>query len=212
MSQAVAGLPKPPSYVYVDGNRLPESLQEAGNAEFLIKGDSRCYSIAAASVLAKVTRDRLMRELDQCYPEYDLAGHKGYPTQAHQAAVRKHGPSPVHRLTFAPLKGWYPEKARAARARAGEEALELWDVKNGLKPKTPKEAKPKAKGGKKKKEEGKATKPKAIPKTSAKTKTTAGYPATKAPVGTPEAAGGPRRSPRVRGPAAGAAPAKRPRV
>ena len=103
MTEAVAGLPKPPSFVYVDGNRLPEDLARKGNAEALVKGDSRCYSIAAASVLAKVHRDRLMLELDSLYPEYELAQHKGYPTAAHQAAVKKHGPSPVHRLTFAPL-------------------------------------------------------------------------------------------------------------
>jgi len=92
-----------------------------------VKGDSRCYCIAAASVLAKVHRDHLMVEYDKQYPEYDLATHKGYPTAAHQAAVRKHGPSPIHRLTFAPLKNWYAEKAAAARARAGPGALEKWN-------------------------------------------------------------------------------------
>lgn len=75
------------------------------SAETAVKGDSRCYSIAAASVLAKVMRDRVMVELDHTYPKYGMAGHKGYPTPAHMATVKAIGPSRVHRLTFAPLKG-----------------------------------------------------------------------------------------------------------
>lgn len=72
----------------------------------MVKGDGREYGIAAASILAKVTRDRLMHGYDRLYPEFGLAQHKGYPTSAHMAAVHQHGASPIHRRTFAPLKYW----------------------------------------------------------------------------------------------------------
>jgi ribonuclease HII len=70
----------------------------------VIGGDRRCYSIAAASIVAKVTRDRLMCELDGSYPSYGFAGHKGYGTPPHLQALRRHGPCPVHRLSFAPCR------------------------------------------------------------------------------------------------------------
>ena len=70
----------------------------------LVQGDAKSYSIAAASVLAKVTRDRLMRELDKQYPGYGFAAHKGYLTSQHSAALQKLGPCPIHRRSFAPLK------------------------------------------------------------------------------------------------------------
>lgn len=89
-------------YALLDGNRLPKKM--AMRVETMVKGDSREYSIAAASILAKVTRDRLMHGYDKLYPEYNLAQHKGYPTAAHMDAVRKYGASPIHRRTFAPLK------------------------------------------------------------------------------------------------------------
>ena len=66
----------------------------------IIKGDAKCYSIAAASILAKVTRDRIMREWDKVYPEYGFAGHKGYGTSKHIEAIKKYGPCPIHRKTF----------------------------------------------------------------------------------------------------------------
>ena len=72
--------------------------------ESLTKGDGREYSIGAASILAKVTRDRLMHEYSEMYPEYNLSQHKGYPTAAHMEAVKQFGASPIHRRTFAPLK------------------------------------------------------------------------------------------------------------
>jgi ribonuclease HII len=70
----------------------------------MVKGDSREFSIAAASIIAKVTRDRIMHGYDAMYPKFLLGKHKGYPTAAHMAAVRSHGASPIHRRTFAPLK------------------------------------------------------------------------------------------------------------
>ncbi|GMF28420.1 unnamed protein product [Phytophthora lilii] len=93
---------KDKTFVLVDGNKLPPTLELP--AEAVVKGDSKVYSIAAASVIAKVARDRLMREYDEQYPQYGLAQHKGYPTKAHVAAIAKHGPCAIHRMTFAPLK------------------------------------------------------------------------------------------------------------
>ena len=92
----------PYCYALVDGNRLPTDLP--CGAEFMIRGDSREYAIAAASILAKVTRDRLMRAYARVYPHYNLQQHKGYPTKAHMAAVFQYGATPIHRRTFAPLK------------------------------------------------------------------------------------------------------------
>jgi ribonuclease HII len=73
----------------------------------IIKGDARCLSIAAASIIAKVTRDRLMLQLDKQYPTYGFAQHKGYGTEAHLAALRTHGASPIHRQSFAPVRELY---------------------------------------------------------------------------------------------------------
>lgn len=97
MSRAVSGLSQKPDYVLVDGNRLPELDIEA---EAVVHGDSLSASIAAASILAKVTRDNYMLEMDAKYPEYGFAVHKGYGTKAHYAALHKHGPCPIHRMTF----------------------------------------------------------------------------------------------------------------
>jgi len=95
-------LPPDACYALIDGNRLPTDLPCRG--ETIVKGDGKEYAIAAASILAKVTRDRLMHGYDALYPEYGLAQHKGYPTAAHMRAVHTHGASPIHRRTFAPLK------------------------------------------------------------------------------------------------------------
>lgn len=101
MNEALAQLRPPPGHVLVDG--LPvTSLRFPQTA--LVKGDSRSFSIAAASILAKVTRDRLMLEYDRQFPAYGFAEHKGYGTARHLAALEKHGPCAIHRRSFAPLK------------------------------------------------------------------------------------------------------------
>ena len=101
MERAVSGLDVPVDFVIVDGNWIPK-LPCA--AEWLIKGDSKSDPIKAASVIAKVARDSEMKRLDRIYPEYGLAQHKGYPTRAHLESLKRHGPSPVHRLSFAPCR------------------------------------------------------------------------------------------------------------
>jgi ribonuclease HII len=101
MNAALAQLQPPPEHVLVDG-RPVKSMRLPHTA--LVKGDSRSYSIAAASVLAKVTRDRLMLEFDQQWPAYGFADHKGYGTPQHLAALAERGPCPIHRRSFAPLK------------------------------------------------------------------------------------------------------------
>ncbi|HOC57214.1 MAG TPA: ribonuclease HII [Verrucomicrobiota bacterium] len=101
MNQALAQLQPLPEYVLVDG-RPVKSMTLPHTA--LVKGDARSYSIAGASVLAKVTRDRLMREMDQRYPGYGFAVHKGYGTPQHLAAIRALGPCPIHRRSFAPFR------------------------------------------------------------------------------------------------------------
>ncbi len=97
MRKAVAGLKITPDIVLVDGNRCPETGLEE---KYIIKGDSISMSIAAASILAKVSRDRYMRVLDEAYPEYCFLKHKGYGTALHYQMIEKYGISPVHRKTF----------------------------------------------------------------------------------------------------------------
>ncbi len=83
----------------VDGNRVPTNMPI--DAEFVIKGDGSIFSIAAASIIAKVTRDRIMLELDKEFPQYNLAQHKGYPTFEHRSLLMKHGPCSIHRTSYA---------------------------------------------------------------------------------------------------------------
>lgn len=97
MARAVEALPTPADYALVDGNRMPP-LPIPG--ETIVKGDATSASIAAASILAKVSRDRLLRRLDEEHPEYGFAKHKGYGTQAHYEAIRKYGLLPEHRRSF----------------------------------------------------------------------------------------------------------------
>lgn len=97
MREAIDGLPVKPDLALIDGNQKPQSGIEERT---VVKGDAKSMSIAAASVLAKVTRDRFMLELDEKYPEYQFKKHKGYGTKLHYEALEKYGVSPVHRVTF----------------------------------------------------------------------------------------------------------------
>ncbi len=100
-AEAINKLPARPDHVLVDGRPM-RGLPVPQTA--IVKGDARSFSIAAASVIAKVTRDRLMLALHAQYPAYDFASNKGYPTHDHLAALRAHGPCPVHRRTFGPVR------------------------------------------------------------------------------------------------------------
>jgi ribonuclease HII len=101
MRHAVERLAVSPGVVLVDGNdRIPD-LAHAQHA--VIDGDAKCLSIAAASIVAKVVRDRIMERLDRVYPQYGFARHKGYGTAEHLAALREHGPCPLHRMSYAPV-------------------------------------------------------------------------------------------------------------
>ncbi len=102
MSRAVAGLPERPDHVLVDGNMEPPGL--ACTSETVIGGDRLSVSIAAASIVAKVTRDRLMTAVGLAFPDYGFERHMGYSTPAHFAALRQHGPCPHHRQSFAPVR------------------------------------------------------------------------------------------------------------
>lgn len=101
MQRAVEGLSVVPRLALIDGNRCP-ILQVPSTA--VVKGDSQVPAIAAASILAKVSRDREMQLLDALYPGYGIAGHKGYPTPVHLEALRRLGPTPIHRRSFAPVR------------------------------------------------------------------------------------------------------------
>jgi ribonuclease HII len=101
MQRAVEGLRPAAGFVLVDGNRCPAL---ACPAQAIIKGDDRVTAISAASILAKVTRDREMRLLDEQYPGYGLAQHKGYPSKAHLAALEELGVTDIHRRSYAPVR------------------------------------------------------------------------------------------------------------
>lgn len=102
LEAAVAACAPRPCVARIDGNRLPRRL--CCPAEALVGGDARDRAIMAASILAKVTRDRTMVELHGRYPQYGFDRHKGYPTPAHLAALQQHGPCPEHRQSFAPVR------------------------------------------------------------------------------------------------------------
>ena len=99
---AVTGLEELPDVTLIDGNRCSKDFPTL--AETIVKGDAKSMSIAAASILAKVARDRYIVALDEKYPEYNFKKHKGYPTKEHLEAVAKYGPCPIHRLTFKGVK------------------------------------------------------------------------------------------------------------
>lgn len=110
MRQAVEGLTSPADFAYVDGNRSPGL---AVSHECVVSGDAKIPSVAAASILAKVTRDRLMRRFAEQYPAYGFEKHKGYETRAHDEALLLYGPCPIHRRTF--LKKFYAKHPEAPR-------------------------------------------------------------------------------------------------
>lgn len=101
MQRAVAGLHIMPDFVLIDGNRCPALAMPS---QAVVKGDSLVREISAASIIAKVTRDREMAELDLQYPEYGFAQHKGYPTALHREKLMQHGATPHHRRSFAPVR------------------------------------------------------------------------------------------------------------
>ena len=104
MKRAVEGLSVLPDIALIDGNKTPDAPCKTFA---VVKGDSASFSIAAASILAKVARDRYMAELDRLYPQYQFAKHKGYGTKLHYEMIKKYGISPVHRKSF--LKRWFKE-------------------------------------------------------------------------------------------------------
>ena len=97
MKRAVEGLSVPADFAYIDGNRTPDLKIPS---EYIIKGDARSMSVAAASILAKVSRDRLLLEYAKLYPEYHFEKHKGYGTKLHTDMIKEFGPTPVHRMSF----------------------------------------------------------------------------------------------------------------
>lgn len=105
MSLAVAALPISPEHLLIDGRRLPDCTVAQTR---VVDGDRLVYSIAAASIVAKVYRDRVMRDLDELYPGYGFARHVGYATRAHLEALRRLGPSAIHRRSFRPVRDWLP--------------------------------------------------------------------------------------------------------
>ena len=102
MEISVSYLPIKTDYVMIDGRDVPRALKGIGEA--FVKGDARSLSIAAASIIAKVVRDRMMVEADKHFPEYGFAGHKGYGSQKHRDAIHEFGPCPIHRKSFSPIK------------------------------------------------------------------------------------------------------------
>jgi ribonuclease HII len=112
MAHALHGLSSQPDYAFIDGNqKIPLGIFAALGCKALrpmrqrtiIRGDQLCLSIAAASIIAKVARDRIMIDLDKQYPEYGFAAHKGYGSAAHLAALQRYGPTPIHRRSFKPV-------------------------------------------------------------------------------------------------------------
>jgi len=101
MQQAIAQLTYTPDFLLIDALRLPQLCIAQKD---IVKGDKLCTSIACASIIAKVTRDRLMVEFDQVHPGYGFANHKGYGTKQHLSCLQKLGPSPIHRQSFSPVK------------------------------------------------------------------------------------------------------------
>lgn len=102
MRRAIDGLATTARFVLIDGRDVPKGL--SCHAKAIVKGDSRCVSIAAASIVAKVTRDRMMARADATFPSYGFALHAGYATSMHRDAIDRHGPCPLHRMSFRPFR------------------------------------------------------------------------------------------------------------
>jgi ribonuclease HII len=129
MVAAVEGIRPTPDYLLVDAMELPLPLEQKS----LIHGDARSVSIAAASILAKVERDRLMDEFDQMFPQYGLGSNRGYSTPDHLEALRRYGPTPLHRFSYAPVR-----EATCWAAHATQEALPL--AQTSVAPTTPQDS------------------------------------------------------------------------
>ncbi len=129
MLLAIRGLSQPPDHLLIDAMRVDHDCPQTK----LFYGDSLSLSIAAASVVAKVHRDELMRELDQVHPQYGLASHKGYATPEHRRALREHGPCALHRKSFAPVRAADPDAMLEAEMESGDLIFddELIDVAEG---------------------------------------------------------------------------------
>ena len=114
MRRALIGLRQRPALVLVDGNRLPDLRFAGGNiaGESIIGGDDKVLAISAASVIAKTTRDRMMRDLDALYPAYGFASHKGYGSRSHRDRIREQGPCVAHRFSFRPMSADWPSLCR----------------------------------------------------------------------------------------------------
>jgi ribonuclease HII len=108
MRRAIKKLKIEPDYILLDGGFKIPKLDKPQTA--IVKGDATVFCIAAASIIAKVSRDWLMSEIDKEYPQYDFAKHKGYGTKAHFAKIREHGPCPIHRFSFSPIKEMVTKK------------------------------------------------------------------------------------------------------
>jgi ribonuclease HII len=104
---AISRLNQQSDYILVDGNKMP-SVRIPGQA--IVQGDSLSQSIAAASIIAKETRDQIMRAFDKQWPQYNFFSHKGYATEEHLLAIQKYGPCPIHRMSFDPLKSLYKKE------------------------------------------------------------------------------------------------------
>jgi len=113
MARAAAGLMRTPQLILIDGNQLPPGLLCPARA--LVGGDSSEPAIAAASIIAKTTRDALMAQADTRFPGYGFAGHKGYPSPVHRAALEALGPCPLHRLSYAPVRAAWQKSGFARR-------------------------------------------------------------------------------------------------
>ena len=98
MNRAIEALPKQADFALIDGNRVPKDIKIP--CQTVVKGDAKSCSVAAASILAKVTRDRLLLEYDEQYPQYNFKKHKGYGTKEHTDLILKYGPCPIHRMSF----------------------------------------------------------------------------------------------------------------